>query len=206
MTVFLVDSEKYYYEANRLVFLEAGVELDLETYREYFLRNNTGSWHLLSDIGLPEKEIDQLKKKRGKIYSDFLRKENLLIPGAKELVSSLKQDKTLGIVSSSRPEHFDIIHRSTGIPEMVDFILTGDKYHRSKPFPDPYLKALELAECAPDEALVVEDSPRGLQAANAAGLPCIIIQSGLLDNEDFKGAAEIVSNIEELTRNIKRYL
>ncbi|WP_367576099.1 HAD-IA family hydrolase [Noviherbaspirillum album] len=59
-------------------------------------------------------------------------------------------------------------------------MVTREDTKRSKPAPDCYLKALEKMELDSAPCIVIEDSPRGLAAAIAAGLQCIIIRSDLL--------------------------
>ena len=51
-----------------------------------------------------------------------------------------------------------------------------------KPAPDLYLKALDVSQVSPKEALVIEDSKNGIIAATAAGLktlavPCTVTRS-----------------------------
>lgn len=56
--------------------------------------------------------------------------------------------------------------------------MLGEECPRAKPHPDPYLRALELVETAAEEALIIEDSPAGLRAAVAAGVPAVGITTG----------------------------
>jgi HAD superfamily hydrolase (TIGR01509 family) len=81
----------------------------------------------------------------------------------------------MGIVTSSRSDHFALIHQRTGFLPYFRFVLTAGDYSRSKPDPDPYLRAIERSGVERDECLVIEDSERGLIAATAAGIRCIIV-------------------------------
>jgi beta-phosphoglucomutase len=60
-----------------------------------------------------------------------------------------------------------------------DFIITGDEVPRAKPFPDPYLMAARQLNLRPDECLVVENAPLGIQAARSAEMFCAAIQTTL---------------------------
>jgi beta-phosphoglucomutase len=60
-----------------------------------------------------------------------------------------------------------------------DFIITGDEVPRAKPHPDPFLIAARQLGFAPEECLVVENAPLGIEAAKAAGMPCIAIETTL---------------------------
>ena len=85
-------------------------------------------------------------------------------------------------------------------------MFAGDAVDRKKPAPDIYLLALrELGTDAAD-AIVVEDSANGLRAALAAGLTTVVTVSSYTAEEDFTGAALVVSSLgaapDEKTRVI----
>ena len=69
---------------------------------------------------------------------------------------------------------------------------------RSKPHPDPYLKAIEKSGAGPDECVAIEDSERGLESATRAGIRCIIVPTGLNRVGTFAGAHRILSSVSEI--------
>ena len=104
----------------------------------------------------------------------------------------------MGIVTSSRKMHFELIHRSTDLLKYFDFILTGDDYTSFKPNPDPYLMAVEKSGFQKDECIAIEDSERGLKSAKSAGIHCFVIPGGLTSAGDFSRADRILNSIREL--------
>ena len=108
----------------------------------------------------------------------------------------------MGIVTSSKKNHFEIIHKNSGLLKYFDFILTADNYVNSKPAPDPYLKALELSGVKKEECMVIEDSERGLKSALAAGLKCFVIPTNLTKLSDFSGAEKILTKINEVPNHL----
>jgi len=74
-------------------------------------------------------------------------------------------------------------------------VFTGDSVAAKKPAPDIYLLALRELGVSPADALVVEDSENGLRAALAAGLRTVVTVSSYTANEDFSGAALVVSSL-----------
>ena len=60
-----------------------------------------------------------------------------------------------------------------------DFIITGDEVPRAKPFPDPYLTAAHHLGLHPEECIVVENAPLGIESAKNAGMYCIAIETTL---------------------------
>ncbi|KQV36905.1 HAD-IA family hydrolase [Massilia sp. Root335] len=67
---------------------------------------------------------------------------------------------------------------------------------------DAYLQALDKLRLDPDECIAVEDSPRGLAAARAAGLRCIVLRSELLADYAFTGAFRAVDSHRELENEL----
>ena len=63
------------------------------------------------------------------------------------------------------------VMRYLGIENQLDGILSSDDVVRSKPHPDCFLKAMEIAGVTPEQTLIFEDSQIGLDAAHASGAP-----------------------------------
>jgi HAD superfamily hydrolase (TIGR01509 family) len=76
----------------------------------------------------------------------------------------------------------------------IDFgtVITGDDVARLKPDPEVYLRALRKLGLSAADAIAVEDSPPGLAAASAAGLPCLVVTSAYTREDGFPSAAAIV--------------
>jgi len=195
----LVNTEYFYYEANRITFAKLGIELTKEMYVENFLKKSNGTWHLLQEKGYDEKTISLLRDERNYYYSKLLEEKAEAINGVEEVLQKLYGKILMGIVTSSRKDHFDIIHNKTGFLKYFDFVLTSDDYSKTKPDPEPYLKALQVSNMKKEESIVIEDSERGLKSALAAGLRCYIIPTDLTKDSDFAGASKILNDIREFT-------
>ncbi|MEJ2244602.1 MAG: HAD family hydrolase [Acidobacteriota bacterium] len=81
-----------------------------------------------------------------------------------------------------------------------DLILTGDEVSRAKPYPESYLMAAQRLELKPGECVVVENAPLGIEAAKAAGMYCIAIET-TLEREHLRSADCILKSIGELIDN-----
>jgi len=82
----------------------------------------------------------------------------------------------------------------------------SESYVNSKPSPEPYLLALQRLGLPAGECVVVEDSPRGLRAALAAGLRCIALRTVLTRHYDFPGAHRVVDDMAQLRAEIEALL
>ncbi len=193
----LVDSERLYFQATRQVLQSVGVELSLERYRGLYLRESRGAWHLAVEKGIPAEDVEGLREERNRIYAQLLRTEDLAIDGAAKTLEALAGRLLIGVVTSSKREHFEIIHARTGFCRFFDFVITGDDVKETKPSPEPYLRALEKSGREPGVCVVIEDSARGLLAAKEAGLACWIIPSELTRDSDFRQADRVLSSLAD---------
>lgn len=194
----LVDTEKLYFQATKTVIEENGFVLTEELFEENLLRQSRGVWFLLEEKGYTEDEINSLRRKRNELYHDLIRNEKTLLPGIEETLEKCYKKFGMAIVTSSRKDHFQTIHESTGILKYFNFYLTREDYKNSKPDPEPYLLALKRSSVLSSEAVVVEDSERGLKSALAAGLRCIIVPNNLTKASDFSGAEAVLNNHSEI--------
>jgi HAD superfamily hydrolase (TIGR01509 family) len=157
-----------------------------------------GAWHLAEEKGFNINEIEILRQKRNELYTDMLHKGNLLLDGASDVLSMLHDKYKMGLVTSCRRNHLEVIHKNTELLKYFDFIITSDECKITKPDPAPYLMAVEKSGLKKEECIVIEDSERGLLAASAAGLKCIVIPTSLTRNGNFKNAFMIIKNIKEV--------
>lgn len=200
----LVDTERLYFAATKKILESAGINLTKEMYIEYFLIKGNGTWHLAGEKGLSTGEINNLRNRRNELYGKMLESECRIIEGAKDVLENLHGKFYMGIVTSSRKDHFDLIHKPLGILKYFDFILTGEDYKKFKPDPEPYLLAVEKSGFKKDECIAIEDSERGLISAVAAGIHCFVIPSELTCNGNFAKADKVLKDISDLPVELLR--
>jgi HAD superfamily hydrolase (TIGR01509 family) len=192
----LVDTERLYFRATKEILASAGYELTEEQFVDLFLIEARGPWHLLQ--GYSAEQIETLRKQRNQLYSRLLLEEKTTIDGVEEVLSGFHGKYKMGIVTSSLKEHFEIIHRSTGLLKYFDFVVASGDYTKYKPHPEPYLVALEKAGSAAAECIAIEDSLRGVLSATGAGIRCYVVPHGLTRNSDFREAYKVLTHIRDL--------
>jgi HAD superfamily hydrolase (TIGR01509 family) len=199
----LVNTEYLFYEANREMFLPHGIELSESHFYDWYLADNCGAWHLLAERGMDQQEMAAMRTARDTRHSARLASLSpLAIPGIEQVLERFSGRVPMGIVTGSSREHFDIIHSPLGLLRHFHFVVTAEDYVHSKPSPEPYLLGLEKLGLPASDCLAIEDSPRGLQAALAAGLRCIAIRSALTRDCPFTGAWRVVDTMAQLQDEI----
>jgi beta-phosphoglucomutase len=108
------------------------------------------------------------------------------INGAKELISNIRCKKAL-VSGAAKQEVDSIISKYFG-KDAFDVIVTGEDLEEGKPSPDPFRTALRKMGLKESEAIVVENAPLGVKAANNAGIRCIVtLNNTPLKISDFEG-------------------
>lgn len=87
----------------------------------------------------------------------------------------------LAVASGGLRKYVELTLTAIGIRQLFDVVICKEDTARAKPFPDPFLEAARRLNVLPNQCLVFEDSPLGLQAAAAAGMACVFVpRSGAL--------------------------
>ena len=194
----LVDTEKLYFTATRDVLSEIGVDLTTELFIQISLKQGRSTFDLASEKGVKPEVIDRLRTHRNRRYSELLRNGVRVLDGVEGSLRQLRGKVLMGVVTSSLKAHFEIIHSGTGLLPLFDFVLTREDYQKSKPDPEPFLTAVTRNGLRTEECIIVEDSARGLAAAKAAGIRCIVVPNRLTQNSNFSGAYRVVKSAQEV--------
>jgi len=201
----LVDTERWFFEANRLELEELGVTATWAHFEEINLKQGVS---LLSLSGLEGEDLQALYARRDARYGGLLRAQHLAIPGMVALLQRMKaRCATMGIVTSSVREHFDLIHGDSGVLDHIDFAVVREDYPLTKPNPDGYLVGIERTGLDARDCIAIEDSPRGIAAARAAGVDCVFFTpAGVGAERDVGQVLDRAASAEELEVVLERWL
>lgn len=193
----LGETENWYYEANKKALKQLGLNLQMDEYQEIMARGGT-AWELAINAGITTEIIDKKRVQRDNYYQEFLHTKNLEIPNVKKVLKNLSKKYKMAIVTTSRRVDFELIHKNRGISDYMQFVLCVEDYERAKPYPDPYLKGLELLKASAKDTIVVEDSQRGLISAVNANIECVIVKNEFTKTHDFSKANYFIDTLEQL--------
>jgi HAD superfamily hydrolase (TIGR01509 family) len=126
---------------------------------------------------------------RRKQYLDQVANQPIL-PGVTELMNAAEKMKVkLGLASSSPAnwvhghlQRLELFHR-------FHVIKTADDVVKTKPDPELFNSVLNAFDISGNEAIVFEDSPNGVLAAHAAGIPSVAIPNELTAQLEFEHAS-----------------
>lgn len=179
----LVDATEWHYEALNKALHLFGFDIDRQSHLSFYngLPTRVKLNYLSEEKGLP-KSLHGIIYEMKQIYTtDFINKccrpdfqKQLLFKGLK------KKGFKIAVCSNSIRETLELMLTKSSLIEECDVVISNQDVEKNKPHPEMYQKAMKQLGIQPEEALIVEDSPHGIQAAEASGGKVIIV-SGVHD-------------------------
>jgi HAD superfamily hydrolase (TIGR01549 family) len=186
----LVDSVDLHAEAWRVAFEKFGKTLPFHEIRRQI---GKGSDQLLP-VFLSKRELDQLGEDLDHYRGELFKKEYLpRVQGfakVRELFQRLKNDgKQIVLASSAKADELDAYKKIARIDDLTESETSSDDADRSKPYPDIFQAAVaRLKDVAPENAIVIGDTPYDAQAASKANLKTIGLLCGGWTEEELRSA------------------
>ena len=193
----IIDTEVPEYQSWREVYETYGVELPLSTWIP-IIGLGSDSFdpyaHLQSlvDIPISRDEIKKIRAPRHKALIDI----QPLLPGVQDYIADAKfLGMKLGVASSSSRKWVVGHLTRLGLAEHFDVIKCRDDVGSSKPDPASYLAVLSELDISHENAIALEDSIHGVQAARSAGIFCLAVPNPLTQGSDFSHANLITDSL-----------
>jgi HAD superfamily hydrolase (TIGR01509 family) len=187
----LVDSNDFHVRAWQEVFHEAGHDFTAEIIHGQV---GKGGDNLLPSLlpDLSEEEQEAIAEEHGPRYRDRYMDQVRPFPGARDLLVRAKQDGlTVALATSANPEELDHYVELLDAKDLVDVTTSKGDVEATKPAPDIFAAAIEKAGVAPEQALVIGDTPYDVLAAKRAGAEAIGLLSGGFKEEDLRAAGAV---------------
>jgi beta-phosphoglucomutase family hydrolase len=123
-----------------------------------------------------KEEIKHLSIEKEKKYQQAFLPELKLVAGLEVFLNMAKEAglKT-GIGSAAINFNIDFVLDNLHIRHLFDAIVSADNVEQSKPDPETFLKVASLLQVAPEECIVFEDAPKGVEAALNAGMQTVAL-------------------------------
>jgi beta-phosphoglucomutase len=198
----LADSEPLHLLAYQEVLSALGVTLTREAYyADYLGYDDAGVFAALAEAQgwvMNESKIDALIAEKGRVFDAIIETTDVLYPGAADCVEGLAGEYAIGIASGALRPEIEAILRRARLERHFRFIVASGDTPRSKPAPDPYIRAAQLHALAPAACLAIEDSRWGIVSAKEAGLSCIGI-TNTYPSTELALADRIIDSLAEFT-------
>ena len=135
------------------------------------------------------------EKRYQKAYRPYVQ----LINGLEDFLRKTYEEKIpMGIGSAAIPFNIDFVLDRLGMRKYFSAVVSADDVETSKPNPETFLKAARLLNTRPSDCLIFEDAPKGVEAAENAGIPCVVLTT-LHNRNEFPTSDHIIQFIKDYT-------
>jgi beta-phosphoglucomutase-like phosphatase (HAD superfamily) len=205
----IADTERLHLQAFQEVLHDHGMPLSKDDYEARYLGfDDVGVFTTVAaDLGftLGHGELGRLIEAKGRRYTELVGAGQVVFPDAPACIERLAGELVLGIASGAFHQEIEDILNGAGLRTHFSAIVAADDVEHAKPAPDGYARAVELLSAelgrppSPSGFVAIEDSRWGIEAAVAAGLPCVGVTT-TYGAGALTGAAAIVSRLADVDR------
>ncbi len=181
----LVDACQWHYLAlNEALREHVGYEISIEDHKQSF--NGLPTKIKLEMLNIPHQLRDKIWREKQDKTLSIISKHGSIDKYKIRMLEKLKNDGfMLACVTNSIMETAREMLSTTGLIDMFDLLVTNEHVSNNKPHPDCYLLAFEKLGISSNQAVIVEDSPKGIQAARSSGAKVIEVVDLYDVNYDF---------------------
>jgi HAD superfamily hydrolase (TIGR01509 family) len=147
----------------------------------------------------PPHTLEQISDAKKNLYLEIMRTEQPIFEPLPDLVARLAARYPLAVASGSLHPVIDAVLALKNLRQHFRVIVSASDVTHGKPAPDIFLHTADLLGVPPEKCCVIEDSPAGVTAANAAGMDVIAI-TNTLPAEKLTHATWTVSTYEQIER------
>jgi len=193
----LLDSEPLHHRAvNALLAEEAREPLSFEEFSQFLGVTAHDTWRdLIRRYHLPH-PLQSYLERYDALILDSYRRYSEIAPGAQALLAKLEAHGVpLAVASSSRRAWVETCLETLAIRAYFTAIVSGDQVDHGKPDPEIYLLAARELGVPPEKCFAVEDAPKGIAAALAAGMLTVAVATPYVPRELTEGAHLHISSL-----------
>ena len=193
----LYDSMGNHADAWHRLATELGIDSTREEFFMYEGRTGASTLNILFNRAYGRdataQEIEELYARKALYFTQMPAVKPM--PGAMSMLDFFKEVnmRRVLVTGSGQRSLIDRLEKDFPGAFTPSMMVTSRDVKCGKPHPEPYLMGLEKAGISAEEAVVVENAPLGVQAAKAAGIFTIAVNTGPLpDKVLFDAGADIV--------------
>jgi HAD superfamily hydrolase (TIGR01509 family) len=171
----LMDTNYLHTEAWARAFEEVGHRIPRARLHKQI---GKGSSLLIREFVEDEETEERINELHSEIYAE-LQEYGHPLPGAKELISSLRErGYEVWFVTSAKDEELEHHMQVLEAEGRISGVVNSSAVENPKPFPDIFELALQKAGASPDETVAVGDAVWDVEAAAAAGIRTVAVLTG----------------------------
>jgi beta-phosphoglucomutase family hydrolase len=197
----IIDSEPVRQVLEQALFRELDLNVSEDEHQSYVGTTSEGMWSGVKNNHDTPHSLDELIEMEQNRYLKNLEEDDdqQLMPDVREFIRGLyNNDMTLVVASSASVKNIDIVIKKFELEQYFAAKISGEEVKKGKPAPDVFLKAAKRINVPPEECVVIEDAANGVEAAKAAGMKCVGINSPHRVPQDLSKADLVIEHFSEI--------
>ncbi|UYQ94053.1 HAD family phosphatase [Chitinophaga horti] len=165
--------------------------------KEMYGKNNDVLIRIFGHDHFTEEEMNRWSLEKERRYLEAYSPYVEWIPGLAHFLDSAHlKGIPMAIGSATITSNILYVLEKLNAGDYFRAVISADHVTYSKPHPETFLKAAEALGVAPTDCIVFEDSPKGVEAAAAAGMYAVVLTT-MHEEEDFRGLSNILRFIKD---------
>jgi HAD superfamily hydrolase (TIGR01509 family) len=181
----ILDDEHLHEEATVHTLAQHGHLCTSTDYKKYFAgRTRDAGFASYKKAKHGSYNVQDLSAQKDRLYQELSRTGLQAVAATVNFIQYLKDGgHPMALVTGAPRKEARHMLEAFGLGDCFSQIITGEDVTLSKPHPEGYLKAAAMLQQRPQDCIVVEDAPMGIQAAKRAGMRCVAIATTHAENE-----------------------
>lgn len=186
---------------------DLGAKISFEAVKKQMYGKNQDLLERVFGVGhFSQEQIDQISIEKEHRYQAAYKKHLALIDGLGDFLEQAKASGIqMAIGSAAIPFNINFVLDNLNIRSYFAAIVSAEDVVNSKPDPETFTKGAEILGIAPNECIVFEDAPKGVEAALNAGMPCVALTT-MHTKDEFSNYPNIIAFITDYTDPVLQQL
>lgn len=195
----MIDDMDFHNRAWHSILTEdLGKEISMEeTKLQMYGKNSELLERVFGKGHFTQERMDELSKEKERRYQSAFKPHLKLIDGLDNFLEKAHQKGIkMAIGSAAIPFNIDFVLDNLNLRHYFPVTVSADDVVYSKPDPETFVKAAELLNVKPEDCIVFEDNPKGVEAALNGGMKAIVLTT-MHEEHEFEGLPNILKFIED---------
>ncbi len=172
----IIDNMMVHHRAWQQLLGELGYSWTLEEIKARVWGKNEEIFERLFPGKFSPEQVVELTDRKERRYVEIYRPDIAMLAGLEKLLEDARATGVrLGIATAAPKICVDFVRDALSLENYFDTIVDAQQVSRGKPHPEGFLLAAESLGVSPEECVVFEDAPVGVEASQAAGMRTYVV-------------------------------
>ncbi|TXK51868.1 HAD family phosphatase [Pontibacter qinzhouensis] len=197
----MIDDMQFHTKAwHQILNEDLGATLSYEEVKGHMYgKNSEVLARIFGKEHFPEDRVTEISFEKERRYQKAYFEHLKLINGLDDVLERAHQHGIkMAVGSAAIPFNIDFVLDNLNIRQYFGAVVSADDVTESKPDPETFVKAAQLLGIDPADCVVLEDAPKGVEAARNAGMQCVVLTT-THEKDEFSAYDNILCFITDYT-------